>query len=282
MTYGSLGRKSWIVMELASPIMFTYTFLTSPFSAENSLSRPPTAPQLILAALYLIHYTNRALISPLRSPTRSKAHIVVPFAGLLFNIPNGSLNGTYLSSPAARAYLSPSRAFSSPIFYAGLFLWAIGFAGNIIHDEILSNIRRKADSKGKGKQSESQSDGGAARKPHYAIPHGLLYKYVSFPNYFCEWVEWFGFALAAAPFPITSLSQLSLQNISWLFSARSILEFSVASPSSFAPMLTPPWIFFLNEIVTMFPRAYMGHQWYKEKFRDAFPKERKIVVPFVL
>ena len=59
-------------------------------------------------------------------------------------------------------------------------------------------IRRKAIAKGKAKELEN---GQRAPQPHYAIPHGGLYSIVSFPNYFCEWVEWFGFALAASPIP---------------------------------------------------------------------------------
>ena len=73
-------------------------------------------------------------------------------------------------------------------FWPGVALWFAGFVGNIVHDEILLNLRRK---------TMHGPDG----KPHYAIPYGYLYRWVSYPNYLCEWVEWAGFALAAAPFP---------------------------------------------------------------------------------
>ncbi|KAJ3859146.1 hypothetical protein EV359DRAFT_86750 [Lentinula novae-zelandiae] len=271
------GRKSWIAMEIVSPLMFILSFLESPLSRGEPVSLEPSLAQYILAAAYLIHYSNRAIISPLRTPSRSQSHIIVPIAGVLFNVLNGSLIGSYLSSPAAFANFSHVR----PTFYVGLSLWAIGFAGNIIHDEILLNIRRKAKTKPDGKATRTSNEFAETKKTseHYAIPYGLLYKYVSFPNYFCEWVEWFGFAFAASPFPINA-SVLGF-SVKVLPSPSTFLAFICAPPSLFAPRLTPPWIFLLNELVLMLPRAYKGHLWYKERFGDSYPKERKVVVPFV-
>ncbi|KAJ7578145.1 3-oxo-5-alpha-steroid 4-dehydrogenase-domain-containing protein, partial [Mycena floridula] len=254
------GRISWFWMEIVSPITFAYNFIVAPLTrgVDGDFSR--SIPQMILAGCYLIHYANRAIISPYTNPSRSRAHLIVPIAGVSFNLPNGFLMGSYLSSPVAHAYLA--NASSRPIFWLGVGLWAAGFIGNVIHDEILANIRRRA-----AKDKDAQ---------HYAIPQGLLYRYVSFPNYFCEWIEWLGFALAASPLP-----SLALADLRWLLSMKQVGAFLLASPATFAPSLTPPYIFLLNEILLMIPRAYRGHQWYKEKFGAAFPKERKVVVPFV-
>jgi 3-oxo-5-alpha-steroid 4-dehydrogenase 1 len=152
------GVKSWIVMELVSPLSFLVTAYLHPFSPTTPLLLPSFSsspafgikPPLILTALYLIHYLNRALISPLRSPSRSKSHLVVVACGIAFNLPNGFLLGAYLSSASAAAYLTQNGAPSSPRFWAGLAIWAAGFMGNVYHDEILLNIRRKAIAKGKG------------------------------------------------------------------------------------------------------------------------------------
>jgi len=161
---------------------------------------------------------------------------------------NGALMGTYLTSPAATAFLA--GALSRPTFWAGILLWAVGFAGNILHDEVLLNIRRSA--KAKGKRNENQ-----VGKEHYAIPRGYLYRYISYPNYFCEWLEWLGFALAAAPFP------------------------AVIPPSAIVQTIQPPWLFLWSEVLFMIPRAYRGHRWYLDNFPE-YPKERKAVVPFIL
>ncbi|KAF9061880.1 hypothetical protein BDP27DRAFT_1337488 [Rhodocollybia butyracea] len=257
------GKKSWMVMEIVSPLMFTFCFVTSPLSPARGYK--PSLAQYILAGAYLAHYANRAVISPLRTPSRSTSHVIVPISGVLFNILNGSLMGTYLSSPPASAYLSHSR----PSFYIGLVLWVLGFAGNIIHDEILLNIRRKAKSKADGKISKNRNTADGKMDPakstseHYAIPYGLLYKYVSYPNYFCEWIEWAGFALAA------SATVTNAEFIRTLSSPPAISAFIRAPSSSFAPSLTPPWIFLLNEL----------HQWYKQRFGESYPKDRKVVVP---
>lgn len=257
-------------MELVAFFTFTYTYIHSPLSPKAFGTSPPltpTHPPTFLAALFLTHYLNRALISPLRTPSRSNSHLIVVLSAFVFNILNGSLMGAYLSSPAASAYLA--GAFQRPRFWFGVAIWAVGFAGNIYHDEILLNIRRTAKAKGKGKAPASHDDdddskngkdkdkNGTPEREHYAIPHGALYRFISYPNYFCEWAEWLGFALAAAPAP------------------------SVTSVAAFAASVAPPWVFFLNEIWLMLPRAYKGHQWYHSRFPD-YPKERKVVVPFVL
>jgi 3-oxo-5-alpha-steroid 4-dehydrogenase 1 len=175
---------------------------------------------------------------------------MVPLSAVGFNLVNGFLMGTYLSSPEARFYLRD--AFGSVRFWSGVGLGVVGFVGNVVHDEILFDIRRKAASE-KKKTSSPQ-------KEHYAIPHGYLYTYISYPNYLCEWLEWLGFALAAAPLPYPL--------------------FSPSSPHTIA--IAPPWIFLLGEVLLMAPRALKGHRWYKERFGERYPRERRAVVPFLI
>ena len=220
-------------MELISPLSFLSNF------SHRSI------PTSILSLFFLIHYANRALISPLRTPSRNKSHIVIPLSASAFNIVNGFLMATYLSSPPALSFLH--GAFASTRFWVGLSLALVGLAGNIAHDEILLNIRRNTK-----KDQQSKQNG-----EHYAIPYGLLFSYISFPNYLCEWIEWAGFALAASPLP------------------------SFASSSAFLETINPPWLFLLSEILLMSPRALKGHKWYKKTFKD-YPKERKAVVPFLV
>lgn len=242
-------------MELVAPIAFLYTLVNTPLATSPPDVAPLTPAPLFFAAIYLVHYANRALISPLRTPSRSKAHLSVTLSGIAFNIVNGTLLGTYLRSPTAAAFLS-FNPLARPTFWVGTALWASGFVGNILHDEVLLNIRRNARAKGKARAKSPSPSSSKQQREHYGIPHGYLYAYVSYPNYFCEWVEWFGFALAAAPFPdVTSLGAL------------------VAS-------VQPPWIFFFSEICLMIGRAYKGHQWYLRNFAD-YPKDRRVVIPFV-
>ncbi|TFK51036.1 hypothetical protein OE88DRAFT_1660247 [Heliocybe sulcata] len=242
------GIKSWILMELVSPLCFLYSYYISPLTPRTHTPslRDPTTP---FVALFLIHYTNRALLSPLRTPSRSKSHLMVPLAAVLFNTVNGSLLGTYFSSTQG---ISSAASMPNWRFWLGLGMWAAGFVGNIVHDEMLLNIRRNK----MGEQEQQKAEGKKPKENHYAIPHGLLYNFISYPNYFCEWIEWIGFALACSPVP------------------------SLASGAEFMRTVSPPWLFLIAEVATMLPRAWKGHKWYHEKFPD-YPKERRAVVPFI-
>ena len=277
------GVKSWIIMELFSPLSFFVTAYLHPFSPTPlplpSFSSSPAfgiKPPLILTTLYLIHYLNRALISPIRSPSRSKSHLVVVVYGIAFNVPNGFLLAAYLTSASTATYLTQNGLFS-PRFWAGIAFWAAGFVGNVYHDEILLNIRRKAIAKGKAKELEN---GQPAPQPHYAIPHGGLYSVTSFPNYFCEWVEWFGFALAASPIPNFSL----LPGAEALLVAAGGAQFTEMARllAPFVGSVNPPWVFLIVEITTMVPRAVRGHRWYHQRFKESYPRERRAVIPWLL
>jgi 3-oxo-5-alpha-steroid 4-dehydrogenase 1 len=266
----SLGTVGWMLMEIASPASFLLTYMTAPFSSS---SKPPPFlhPSTLLAALFVLHYLNRAIISPLRSPGRSRMHVVVVFAAIIFNLINAPLMAGFLSAPytyppplqpltAANSsisdnyfqsqmtsnkqwiiqpqtksnYIHPIVSWTDPSFIIGIAMFAVGLVSNICHDEVLYNLRR-------GKPNKE------GEKHHYEIPRGYLYKYISYPNYFSEWIEFVGFALAACP--------------RWEY--------------------TPPWMFVVAEVMVMLPRAYKGHQWYKQKFPD-YPKERKAIIPYVL
>lgn len=273
------GVKAWIVMELVSPLSFLLTTYLHPFS-PSPLPIPSLAhgasPQFILVTLYLVHYLNRALISPLRTPSRSSSHLSVVCAAIAFNVPNGFLLASFLTSASTASYLT--GAFTSPRFWIGIALWAVGFVGNVYHDEILLNIRRKAIAKGKAK--ELNGDDKKTARPHYAIPHGGMYSLISFPNYFCEWVEWFGFALAAGPLPSSAL----LPSATALLAAVGGAQFTEAGRLllPFVDSVNPPWVFLFVEIAAMVPRAVRGHRWYHERFRDSYPRERRAVIPWLL
>ncbi|CAD6907108.1 unnamed protein product [Tilletia laevis] len=308
------GNYGWLVMEIVSPLTFVASLLT-PFALGNKHGGPilrPTwdsfgtlpLPNRVLAVAFVLHYLHRALISPLTSPTRSRMHISVPISAIGFNLNNGFLLGAWLagrspplpstsSSSAAAAVggaiksfwntqstvglggpgLIPPSAIQHPLFWLGIAGWAIGFAGNIYHDEILANLRRKprggaTTTATKAVEKKKSGDGKGkedAVKSRYKVPHGALFEYVSFPNYLCEWFEWASFTFSALYFlPLFQQQQpqTPLETLSTL-------------------LQTPPFLFLLAEVSAMLPRAYKGHRWYRDTFGDEFPKDRKVVVPFV-
>lgn len=78
----------------------------------------------------------------------------------------------------------------------------------------------------------------------YKIPKGGLFNYVSGANFFGEILEWLGFAIAC-----NSLTGLA---------------------------------FFLSTLCNIGPRALHHHYWYRNKFKDEYPKDRKALIPYVL
>ncbi|KAF8595677.1 hypothetical protein BDV93DRAFT_611291 [Ceratobasidium sp. AG-I] len=243
------GTVAWIAMEIPSPICLLVAF--SHLRPLTSLSPTSLTPHTLLPLLFVGHYLNRAVISPLRTPSRSKSHVSVWLAATLFSLVNGSVMGTWLGAGAKTGFVNWTNAPST--YYVGLAIFGLGLWGNIWHDEVLLDIRKpKA-----GEKEESE--------PKYAVPHGGLYSLVSFPNYLCEWFEWAGFALAAHSIITPLQTNLS---ISLPFSSTIIL-------------LTPPILFTLVEIAVMLPRAIRGHAWYHDKFED-YPKERRAAIPFVV
>lgn len=153
-------------------------------------------------------------------------------------------------------------AFSSPLFWLGLCFWATGLAGNIFHDNILYDLRRP--------------DPSGKPKPRYSIPYGGLYSApfggISTPSFLCEWLEWFGFALACS----------TPGHAAALPSQASSLFRSSWPTLPFVSLLTPPWLFFVTELATMIPRALRGHTWYHDKFGKDMPQDRKAILPGLL
>jgi 3-oxo-5-alpha-steroid 4-dehydrogenase 1 len=257
------GRLAFTIMELPSPILFvlaaaTPTALSHAVHAKTasdllhalinpSLDHVKSLPpaNLILAALYVIHYSQRAVIQSIRSPPRSPSHLSVVVSSIIFNVANGFTMGSWIGGrspsllvpasllsgkaavkslksaswfagilprsnaappgttsvvPVAQAGLLPNTfdALLHPLFVLGLALWAIGFISNVYHDEILFDLRRPEKrgggpaegtrtnvqkAEGAGVRSKDASD---ATKPRYEVPHGGLYRFISYPNYFSE------------------------------------------------------------------------------------------------
>ena len=75
-------------------------------SIKNFLSLP--TPNKILLSFYLLHYLNRALVQPLRSPPRSPMAPIVPLFAGSFQATNGLLIGNWLAGRTPAYILSPS------------------------------------------------------------------------------------------------------------------------------------------------------------------------------
>lgn len=276
-------------MEIWAPLSLIRALLTPltthaasgnlPFWATLS-SKWSTLPlaRILLAVAFLVHYSNRAVLDPLvRNPSRAPMAWYVVLLGALFNLANGTLLGRWIAaSPTVHEPVRISSARVSglvgrtselgvqsgyeALFWAGLTVWAIGFVGNMYHDEILYNIKRdklrdrkqeqetpqtKTSDQPKNSPSSSSSSSPPSSnlsKHRYAIPHGGLFKLVSHPNYTTEWLEWTGFLLASLCLVPGSWPSLTS---SWPALLRPMTQWYVQ----------PPALFLWNEIAAMLPRA---------------------------
>ena len=77
----------------------------------------------------------------------------------------------------------------------------------------------------------------------FYIPRGGMFRYVTSANYLGEFTEWVGWAI---------------MTLSW------------------AGLVFAIWTF-----ANLAPRANKHHRWYKEKFGDEYPKNRKRMIPFI-
>ncbi|KAJ3217802.1 Steroid 5-alpha-reductase det2 [Dinochytrium kinnereticum] len=78
----------------------------------------------------------------------------------------------------------------------------------------------------------------------YRIPTGGMFEFVSCANYFGEILEWVGWAIATS---------------NWAGVAFAFFTFA-----------------------NLFPRALWTHKWYRQTFKDKYPKKRRAIIPFVL
>lgn len=172
-----------MAMELCSPIIFLTTLLTSP--------RAIPLPSQILAVCFLIHYSYRAVISPLMNPSMAPINIIIMLMAFAFNTVNPGTIGGWLSNITGEA----ARVTLGPQFFLGVTVWALGFAGNIYHEDRLREIRRpggqKLSEKEKKEVVERYIDG-----RRYQVPKGGLFEYCLHAHYLSEWIEWTGFLIA--------------------------------------------------------------------------------------
>lgn len=162
------GLFAWVVQEI--PNLFALVICTM-YADPKTLESPTN---VILLAMFGIHYVNRTLIFPFRI-RGGKNCAFMPFAmATAFCTVNG-----YLQCRTLTQYkVYPEEHIYSLQFVVGVTLWAFGFWTNLEADDILRNLRKPGDKK-------------------YYIPKGGMFDYVSGANFFGEILEWTGFALAA-------------------------------------------------------------------------------------
>ncbi|NLE36376.1 MAG: DUF1295 domain-containing protein [Bacteroidales bacterium] len=168
-------RLGWFLMEIPGPVIYLAFVL-----AGNG---PRTITVWIITGLYLAHYTNRAIIYPMRIRTRGKQMpLVVTLMAVFFNFVNAGFLG-YFAGNLQTNY--DAAWLTDPRFLGGLLIFVTGMVINMTSDNRLIHLRKKT---GTG----------------YQIPRGGLFEKVSCPNLFGEIVEWGGYALLCWSLPALS------------------------------------------------------------------------------
>jgi protein-S-isoprenylcysteine O-methyltransferase Ste14 len=204
----------WLVMEMPSGLM-----MAALWASSDRRANPASA---ILAALWVGHYVYRAFVFPfIRRGQGHPMPLAIVGMACLFNLVNAYLNGRWLFA------FGPERGATwliDPRFAAGLALVILGFATHVTADRQLAGLRAPGDTT-------------------YRIPRGLLFDWISCPNYLGETLEWTGWALAAWSWPALSFAVWTAANL--------------------------------------VPRALTHHRWYRAHFAD-YPAERKAILPGLL
>ncbi|KAL2160165.1 hypothetical protein VTH06DRAFT_1821 [Thermothelomyces fergusii] len=251
------GRAGWLTMEVPGFLTLLYTMraLSSQMETEEGLPYQ----NKVLAFLFVLHYAYRALAFPLLQPSMSPIHPAVWLSAVAFQVTNGLALGAWLGAYGPTTAAAWAAAAVGPLrFAAGLAVFYLGLAANYYHDDELREIRRRAARRAREaarKDGDGNGDGRGGKKKaaaaaavvdkHYEIPQAGLFRVMLYPHYFCEWVEWFGFWMAAG----------------W--------------------GCVPARCFLFNEIAAMLPRAVRGRRWYAEKFGEDKVRGRWAVIPGV-
>ncbi len=210
------NRIAWVLMECPVFIAMTILWYFSDVRFE-------VAP-LVLFVIFQTHYFQRSFIFPLLIRGNSKMPVGIMLMGAVFNTLNALMQGGWIF------YLAPQQGYydgwmCKPYIYIGAAIWLAGFIINLHSDYIIRHLRKPGDTK------------------HY-IPRGGMFRYVSSANYFGEFTEWVGFAIA-----------------SW----------------SWAGVVFAMWTF-----ANLAPRAASLYKRYESEFGDEFTSlKRKRIIPFI-
>lgn len=291
------GRYAWCFMESIGFINMGYMLYTHSDFVLNTM--PPW--NKLLAALYILHYLNRAVISPLfLAPSMSPIHLSIIFTAAMYNYFNSScitgwLLGYGLPVTASGAQIATTSSGTSPwlsyLPYIGIPLFAIGLSGNIHAETTLFRLRREEAHRRQKSQSQSKQPEGTPKKSIYdkvyVIPPPTgVFRAILFPHYVFEWLEWLGFLLMGfAVMSPTTHSKIPPAVMRGPAPDIPLASYYVPLAKLFLQKwrLTFPFpaiVFLVNSILTTGARAAWGRKWYAERFGEKAVAGRGGFIPY--
>lgn len=268
-TFNLPGRYAWSVAEMIGPLNLIFIFYSlpaklPPLSSTMTTISPKTGlfgtglpiTHEIMGLLYVLHYINRAGVTPLyMAPSMSPIHLVVFISMCVFQYVNSSSLAGWICYTAQDRINSLSSTkvdarLTSPLSILGMILFVAGLGGNIAAEWSLFDLRRGAAKR----RAKSEGKATVTYDKVYVVPEPKgLFTYVMFPHYLLEWVEWTGYWILGGAW-----------GLGWSWRTSAALMFLV------------------NELVTMSPRAWNGVEWYEKKFGKRALAGRNAVIPGLL
>ncbi|KAF7717380.1 Uncharacterized protein PECH_006682 [Penicillium ucsense] len=306
------GRLAWFAMEIVGPVNLLYNLShTTPSLAELPMINK------LMVALYCTHYANRAIISPFFSaPSMSPIHAFVMCSAMLFNWFNSSCLSGWLAGyeipiegyrTNGAQVMSSSTPFVPPtrlmvFIIAGTIIFFYGMAQNIRAETTLFRLRREEADRRASKRSDIHSrdldrdhnpdlqkkdrNGNKYHKVYVIPPASGLFRYILYPHFVFEWLEWTGFALVGlAVFPLTLSMKVGTTTTASagvapaLRPAPWIIPVAWVADKLGLPLPLPAVLFVINAVANMVPHARWGRKWYVEKFGAKAVAGRGAVVP---
>ncbi|KAI1923413.1 hypothetical protein LOZ66_003213 [Ophidiomyces ophidiicola] len=289
------GRYAWCFMESIGMFNMLYILQTHYQTLPNLLSLMPMWNQC-LVALYLLHYLNRAFVTPLFfAPSMSPIHLIIIMTAVFYNYFNSSCiagwllgyglpissSGEKISSPN----IPPTHPWLVYAPYFGLAIFFIGMYYNISAENTLFRLRKEEAHRRQQLQSSSKTNTEKSiyDKVYIIPPPSGLFRSILFPHYVFEWLEWSGFLLigltvTSSPSgqPADAASTMSYIPLAPYYGplAKLFLQ-KLALPFPF-----PLVVFLINSILTTGARAAWGRKWYTQRFGENAVAGRGAFIPY--
>ncbi|GFF65310.1 ubiquitin conjugation factor E4 [Aspergillus lentulus] len=284
------GKLGWFLMEIVGPVNLLYILYKLP-PALNITSLPLS--NKLVASLYVIHYVNRAIISPFfAAPSMSPMHASVVSMAVLFNWLNSTClagwlvgyhvpvlgyktNGAVSGPPGGP---SPYSAATHFLPCLGMVLFAAGMIGNIHSERTLFRLRREAaEKRGAAKKSDEDiTQHGDEDHPTFIQASSSSSSSDTNANANASGKKNKYDKVYVIPPARGALAYASppLQIAPWLKPAAAFAE------KLQVPLPLPAVVFVVNAVANMLPHARWGRKWYVEKFGEKAVAGRGAAVPW--
>ena len=172
--------------------------------------------------------------------------------------------------------------------WMGVILCIIGQKEQYQHHVILANLRNNNcnTSNDAARQQDTDTD----TTNHYQIPYGRWFHYISCPHYFAEMIIYLSFAIVLdnddedafhnhSVYKNDGMSMISHSELKWSKDHDNVWEAGIDALKILSKY--KHWALLVWVWVNLSVSAAQNHSWYKHMFGDAYPAQRKRLIPWI-